>query len=98
MTIHVSVDEARKRLDELVKAAGDGKEVIIARGDEQVRMVPFEPAGSNVDPTWEQVLQRRMNVLGIWKDRNPVDVGVVPPSMTDQEIEERWWRKFGSPA
>ena len=96
MTIHVTVGEARSRLDELFDAARDGEDVVVhALGMSDVRLVRAD-AKSGVTP--EEIVRRRLNTLGIWKERVGLEPFEVPPSMTDKEVEERWNRKFGPAA
>lgn len=97
VTIHVNIGEAKTRLSELVAAAVRGEEVVVSKaGEPQVRLVavPREPTAEEK----EQRRLKRLSALGMWKDIfEGVDV-IVPPSMTDEEVEERWQRKFGPSA
>jgi prevent-host-death family protein len=96
MTIHVNIGEAKTRLSELVAAALRGEEVVVSKaGMPQVRLVPVAEAS---DEERKRISAQRKAAFGMWK--HLVDGGdiVVPPSMTDEEIEERWQRKFGPAA
>ena len=96
MTIHVNIGEAKTRLSELVAAAVRGEEVVLGKaGVPQVRLVPTK------DMTEADLARRaakRRDALGMFKDRaGGASIDVVP-SMTDAELDERWERKFGTPA
>lgn len=94
MTIHVNIGEAKTRLSELVAAAMRGEEVVVSKaGEPQVRLEPVANADTAADK--ERRVQKRMSALGMWKHMFDGADFVVPPSMTDEEIEERWNRKFG---
>lgn len=96
MTIHVNIGEAKTRLSELVAAAVRGEEVVLAKaGEPQVRLLPVQQRS---DAERDAIIKRRLNTLGIWKGRITDDELIVPPSMTEQEVEERWNRKFGPSA
>lgn len=96
MTIHVNIGEAKARLSELIKAALRGEEIVLQnRGRPQVKLTPV---AQKSEAEREAIVTRRLATLGIWKDLIPKDDSIVPPSMTDKEIEERWNRKFGPAA
>ena len=93
MTIHVNMGEAKTRLSQLVAAAVRGEEVILQKaGAPQVKLVPVKEAEREKRA---EVAQRRVANLGYLKEKyRGVDL-TVPPSMTDEEVEERYRRKFG---
>lgn len=96
MTIHVNIGEAKTRLSELVKAAMRGEEVILQnRGKPQARLTGV---ARRTEAEREAIVARRLATLGIWKDLLTEEESIVPPSMTDKELEERWNRKFGPAA
>jgi antitoxin (DNA-binding transcriptional repressor) of toxin-antitoxin stability system len=95
MTVHVPIGEAETRLAELVAAAVRGDEVILDQaGQPQVRLLPVKRAQML---TPDQIRAKRLSAFGMWKGLAPeqIDIG---PSMTDDEVDERWRRKFGPPA
>jgi prevent-host-death family protein len=99
MTIHVNIGEAKTRLSELVAAALRGEEVVLNKaGHPQVRLVPVEEAE---DVRRAAITAKRKAAFGFLAEKyahlRPEDT-IVPPSMTDEEVEERFQRKFGAPA
>ena len=96
MTIHVNIGEAKTRLSELVAAALRGEEVVLQKaGAPQVRLVPLKEASR---AEREAIAKKRVAAIGFLKkefEGYNTDIG---PSMTDEEIEERFRRKFGPPA
>ncbi len=96
MTIHVGIGEAEKRLSELVAAAVRGEEVVLSgESGPQVRLVAVRQKSA---AERDEIVARRLSALGMWKDIVPADFEV-PPSMTDDELDERWHRKgYGPPA
>ena len=96
MTKHFNVGEAKAQLSKLIDAAVRGEDVVIDRaGKPRVRLVPTEAAASEEA---EKIAAKRAAAFGMWKDKFEgwdTDIG---PSMTDEEIEERWQRKFGPAA
>lgn len=96
MTIHVNIGEAKTRLSELVKAAAQGEDVILQnRGKPQARLTAV---AQKTEAEREAIVARRLATLGIWKDLLTEDESIVPPSMTEKQLEERWNRKFGAAA
>lgn len=96
MTIHVNIGEAKTRLSELVAAAVRGEEVVVSKaGEPQVRLIPV---AERTQAEKAQIVARRLATLGIWKDLLTEGESIVPPSMTEEEMEERWNRKFGPAA
>jgi prevent-host-death family protein len=92
MTIHVNIGEAKTRLSELVAACERGETVVLARAGKPV---------ARLVPETEQQAQpkNRMAAFGMFKDAfKGYDVDELPPSMTDEELEERYRRKFGPAA
>jgi prevent-host-death family protein len=99
MTIHVNIGEAKNRLSELVAAAVRGEDVILQKaGIPQAKIVPLPDAEQ---AHREEVAARRVAAIGALAEKYAHLVGTpaldVPPSMTDEEIEERYQRKFGAP-
>ena len=97
MTIHVNIGEAKTRLSELVAAALRGEEVIVQRdGQPKVRLVPL-PEAEALDRAAR--VAKRKAAFGFLADKyrhlHGTDALDVPPSMTDEEYEERIERKFG---
>jgi prevent-host-death family protein len=96
MTIHVNIGEAKTRLSELIAAAVRGEEIILDRaGEPQVRLVPLTEAS---EAKRERIGAKRRAFFGSWAkafEGFSTDIG---PSMTDEEVEERWQRKFGPAA
>ncbi len=96
MTIHVNIGEAKTRLSELVAASVRGEEVVLAKaGAPQARIVALQ------ERTAEELERRgakRKAAFGMWKHLVGDQDIIVPPSMTDAELEARWRRKFGPDA
>jgi prevent-host-death family protein len=97
MTIHVNIGEAKTRLSELVAAALRGEEVVVDKaGEPQVVLVPVARAEQ---ARLEAVAAKREAAIGIWADKyrhlHGTDALDAPPSMTEEETEERFQRKFG---
>lgn len=94
MTIHVNIGEAKAQLSKLVDAAMRGEDIVLDKaGQPKVRLVPVPEA---------QTLEREVRAaFGFGREKYqhlPPEAFDVPPSMTDQELEERFQRKFGTPA
>ena len=99
MAIHVNIGEAKTRLSSLIAAAMRGEEVIVDKsGEPQVMLVPVAQAEQ---VRREEMAAKRKAAFGILADKyrhlHGSDALDVPPSMTDEEIEERFQRKFGAP-
>lgn len=96
MTIHVNIGEAKTRLSELVAAALRGEEVIVQRdGQPKVRLVAL-PEAEALER--EAIAAKRKAAFGCLAEKYagyPPEAFDVPPSMTDEEYEERIKRKFG---
>ena len=97
MTIHVNIGEAKTRLSELIAAALGGEEVVLDKaGSPQVKLVPVAEAEK---ARREEIGAKRKAAFGALAEKyahlRPEDT-IVPPSMTDEEIEERFQRKFGA--
>jgi len=96
MTIHVNIGEAKTRLSQLIAAALKGEEVVVDKdGKPQVRL---EPVATPSDAERERIVARRRAAIGMWKKEFQGFSTDLPPSMTDEEIEERYQRKFGPDA
>jgi prevent-host-death family protein len=99
MTIHVNIGEAKTRLSELVAAALRGEEVVLDKaGAPQVKLVPIAQAEK---ARREAIAARRKAAFGMFADKyrhlHGTDALDIPPSMTGEEAEERFQRKFGTP-
>lgn len=97
MTIHVNIGEAKTRLSELIAAALRGEEVVLDKaGAPQVRLTPIVEAE---EARRNEIAARRKAAFGMFADKyrhlHGTDALDVPPSMTDEEVEERFRRKFG---
>jgi antitoxin (DNA-binding transcriptional repressor) of toxin-antitoxin stability system len=96
MTIHVNIGEAKTRLSELVAAALRGEEVILQKaGAPVVTLVPNVEA---LAIEREVRAAKRKAAFGCLAEKYagyPPEAFDVPPSMTDEELEERYTRKFG---
>ena len=94
--MNVNIGQAKTRLSELVAAALRGEDVVVAKaGRPQVRLVPIASGTAVSD---EERRARRMSAIGMF-DHLAADGGVeVGPSMIDEEMEERFRRKFGPAA
>jgi prevent-host-death family protein len=99
MTIHVNIGEAKAKLSKLIAASLRGEDVVIDNdGKPQIRLVPVERA---VDAIKAEIAAKRKAAFGFAKEKYahlPPEAFDVPPSMTDEEIEERFQRKFGAPS
>lgn len=97
MTIHVNIGKAKTRLSELVAAALRGEEVVLDKaGAPQVKLVPVAEAEK---ARLEEIAARRKAAFGAlaakYAHLRPEDT-IVPPAMAEEEIEERFQRKFGA--
>jgi len=100
MTMHFNIGEAKTRLSELVAAAMRGEDIVLDKaGNPQVMLVPV---GDSRLRSHEEVVAQRRAAFGMFADkyRHLHGTGAldVPPSMTDDELEERLRRKFGTPS
>jgi len=98
MTIHVNIGQAKTRLSELVAAALRGEEIVLDKaGTPQVKLVPVADAER---ARRAEIAAKRKAAFGMLADKyrhlHGTDALDVPPSMTDEEIEERFKRKFGA--
>jgi prevent-host-death family protein len=96
MTIHVNIGEAKAQLSKLVDAALRGEDVILDKaGAPKVRLVPLLEAQ---ELERELRAAKRRAAFGCLAEKYkdyPPEAFDVPPSMTDEEYEERIKRKFG---
>ena len=98
MTIKVNIGEAKTSLSRLVDAALRGEDIVLDKaGHPKVRLVPVPEA---VQIEREARAAKRLAALGFAHEKYkhlPPEAFDVPPSMTDEELEERYQRKFGAP-
>ncbi len=97
MTLHFNIGEAKAKLSQLIAAARRGEDVVIDHdGKPQVRLVLVEEASA---AERERLAVKRRSAFGMWAKEfegwQGTDIG---PSMTDDEVEARWQRKFGPAA
>lgn len=99
MGIHVSIGDAEKRLAELVAAALRGEEVILdAEGSAAVRLVAITP-GPMTDAERRSVAERRRVALTeVRKAFDGADLSLAALKADRVDSDERFERKFGSPA
>lgn len=96
MTKHFNVGEAKAQLSKLIDAAVRGEDVVIDRaGKPKVKLVPTESA---ITEDAERIAAKRAAFIGSWKEAFEGWDTEIGPSMTDQEVEERFQRKFGPAA
>ena len=96
MTKHFNIGEAKAQLSKLIDAAVRGEEVIIDHaGQPRVKLVPVI---DSVAEQRERIAAQRVAAIGMWKDKFEGWDTEIGPSMTDEEVEERWQRKFGPAA
>ena len=96
MTIHVSIGDAKARLSALVEAALRGEEVILQDGG--VSKLKLVPIGTVADGERAEAAIRRRANIGIYRQKYAGRDLTVPRSMTDEDVEERFGRKFGESA
>lgn len=94
MTMHVNVGEAKTRLSELLAAAARGEEIVVNKAG--VPYATLVPRPEALALEREARAAKRKAAFGClaneYKDVPPFEI---MPSMTDEEIEERFKRKFG---
>ncbi len=96
MTIHVNIGEAKTRLSKLIAAALRGEEIVVDKdGKPQVRLVPVQSAS---EEERRRIAAKRRAFFGSWADAFKGYDPEIGPAMTDEEVEERWKRKFGPAA
>jgi antitoxin (DNA-binding transcriptional repressor) of toxin-antitoxin stability system len=98
MTIHVNIGEAKTRLSQLLAAALRGEEVVLQKAGVPVATLVPKPEALAIER--EVVAAKRVANIGFARDKYkhlPPGAFDVPPSMTEEEIEERYQRKFGAP-
>ena len=97
MTIHVNIGKAKTTLSRLVDAAVSGEDIVLDKaGHPKVRLVPVPEA---IQIEREVRAAKRSAALGFAYEKYkhlPPEAFDVPPSMTDEELEERFQRKFGA--
>ncbi len=98
MTIHVNIGEAKAKLSKLIAASLRGEEVIIDHnGKPQIKFVPVDGAR---EETKADIAAKRKAAFGFAREKYahlPPEAFDVPDSMTDEELDERFQRKFGAP-
>ncbi len=96
MTIHVNIGEAKTQLSKLVDAALRGEDVVLDKaGEPKVRLVAL-PEAAAIDRELREA--KRRAAFGCLAEKYadyPPEAFDIPPSMTDEEYEERIKRKFG---
>jgi prevent-host-death family protein len=97
MTAHFNIGEAKAQLSKLVDAALRGEDIVLDKaGQPKVRLVPV-PEAIELDRAARAA--KRKAAFGFlaekYKHLHGTDALDVPPSMTDEELEERFKRKFG---
>ena len=71
MTVQVQLDEAKKRLSDLIEAAIRGEEVLIVTEEHKaVRLAPVEGADTEKTPG---KMSRFWASFGAWRDDRPVE-------------------------
>ncbi len=98
MTIHVNIGEAKTRLSELLAAALRGEEVVLQKAGVPVATLVPKPEALKIER--EAIAAKRRANLGFAREKYkhfPPEAFDVPPSMTEEEIDERYERKFGAP-
>ncbi|MDP3673946.1 MAG: type II toxin-antitoxin system prevent-host-death family antitoxin [Novosphingobium sp.] len=97
MTIHVNVGEAKTRFSELLAAAVRGEEVVVNKAGVPFATIVPRPEALALER--EVRTAKRKAAFGFLADKyrhlHGTDALDVPPSMTDEEYEERIERKFG---
>lgn len=96
MTIHVNIGEAKTRLSELLAAAARGEEVIVQKAGVPIATIVPRPEALAIER--EARAAKRKAAFGCLAEKYagyPPEAFDVPPSMTDEEYEERIKRKFG---
>lgn len=93
MTVHFNIGEAKAKLSQLIAAAKSGEDVVIDHhGKPQVRLTVV---GSGGDVERKMRAEKRRSAFGMWTEAfstwKETDIG---RSMTDEEVEIRWRRKF----
>ena len=100
MTIHVNIGEAKTRLSELLAAAAArGEEVVVNKAGVPFATIVPRPEAMALE--CEARAAKRKAAIGFAREKYahlPPEAFDVPPSMTDEEVEERYQRKFGAPA
>ena len=96
MTIHVNIGEAKTRFSELLAAAVRGEEVVVNKAGVPFATIVPRPEALALER--EVRAAKRKAAFGCLAEKYahlPPEAFDVPPSMTDEEYEERIKRKFG---
>lgn len=96
MTIHVNIGEAKARFSELLAAAARGEEVVVDKAG--VPYATLVPRPEALELEREARAAKRKAAFGCLAEKYkdyPPEAFDIPPSMTDEELEERFKRKFG---
>lgn len=97
MTIHVNIGEAKARFSELLAAAARGEEVVVDKAG--VPYATLVPRPEALALERDARAAKRKAAFGCLAEKYKHLHGTaaldVPPSMTDEEYEERIKRKFG---
>ena len=96
MTIHVNIGEAKTRFSELLAAAARGEEVVVNKAGVPFATIVPRPEAMAIER--EARAAKRKAAIGFLAEKYahlPPEAFNIPPSMTDEEYEERIKRKFG---
>jgi prevent-host-death family protein len=99
MTIHVNIGEAKAQLSKLIDAALRGEEVVLNKAGVPIATIVPKPEAIAIAK--EARAAKRRAAFGFAREKYkdyPPEAFDVPPSMTDEEVEERFQRKFGAPS
>lgn len=90
MAIHVNIGEAKTRLSELLAAAVRGEEVVVDKAG--VPYATLVPRPEAVALEQEAIAAKRAAAIGCLAEKYahlPPEAFDVPPSMTDEDYEDR---------
>ncbi|MGB3722113.1 MAG: type II toxin-antitoxin system prevent-host-death family antitoxin [Pacificimonas sp.] len=95
MAISVNVGEAKARFSELLNAALDGQDVVVMKaGEPQIRFLAIAEASEKKRLAVEA---RRRALYGRHKGKFSEARLTVPGEISDDDLDERFERKFGHP-
>jgi prevent-host-death family protein len=96
MTIHVDVGEAKTRLSELLAAAVRGEEVVVNKAGVPFATIVPRPEALALER--EMRSAKRKAAFGCLAEKYkdfPPEAFDIPPSLADEDYDERIKRKFG---